>query len=428
MPGAARTPAAVALVLICAFGALRSHDQEQARIHAQNAELKLTVAEEALAEMRKAAARAQDEAKDARREVDTQRAAAKRAEADAGAAAGARLAQLQGEKAAAEAAQKRAEDDTARLRNIEHLRLTGAKARDAGAALAKPDARAGSDCEQGAGDLRTGLDSSRVYQRGPTMVYVHDSFLNESEVAHLRGRGKRALMSQLHRRPQGTYETVSLDGPKAAKQDVHDPVFALIRQRVARLTRIPIDPSPVDVQSVTMYAEISGHGLMNVHHDRNKADRRVATVITYLSDTEGQGATIFPCIGEEGGPPAEEDEVCKKLIKLYEEAATPSHSITEGELFDRIKRWCDAPPLRSCPEEDCPKGLGMLRVEPRPGRAAVFPSATVEGGPDTATWHAGCPVDEEHRKVTVQFFRAPPERKGDPHPQGWRDWPPPGGR
>ena len=141
-------------------------------------------------------------------------------------------------------------------------------------------------------------------------------------------------------------------------------------------------------------------------------------MITYLTDTEGQGATIFPCIGEEGGPPAEEDEVCKKLIKLYEEATTSSHSITEGELFDRIKRWCDAPPLRSCPEEDCPKGLGMLRVEPRPGRAAVFPSATVEGGPDTATWHAGCPVDREHRKLTVQFFRAPPEREGDAHPEG----------
>ena len=30
MPGAARTPAAVALVLVCAFAALRSHDQEQA--------------------------------------------------------------------------------------------------------------------------------------------------------------------------------------------------------------------------------------------------------------------------------------------------------------------------------------------------------------------------------------------------------------
>ena len=34
--------------------------------------------------------------------------------------------------------------------------------------------------------MRAGLDGSRVFQRGPTMVYVHDFFLNESEVAHLR--------------------------------------------------------------------------------------------------------------------------------------------------------------------------------------------------------------------------------------------------
>ena len=394
----------------------------------------MSLAEEALGEMRRTAARAQDEAKDARREVDAQRAAAKRAEADAGEAAEARLAELQAQKSAAEAAQKRAEGDTARLRDIERLRLAGATVQDAAAKPEPvPPVAAGRECGGGGeGDLslRVGLDSSAVYQRGPTMVYVVDGFLAESEVAHMRGRGKRALATHLRQRQRGPvkgpYETVGLDEPQQAGKthskfqlkELPDPTFELISQRVARLTRIPVDPAPADAQSITMYSEISGSDLMNVHHDRNKAERRVATVITYLSDTEGQGATIFPCIGEEGGPPAEEDEVCKQLIKAYEEARTPEHIITEGEVFERIRSWCAAPPFRSCPEEGCPKGRGMLRVVPRPGRAAVFPSATVEGGPDTATWHAGCPVDKEHRKLTVQFFRAPPERTGDPRAKG----------
>ena len=57
------------------------------------------------------------------------------------------------------------------------------------------------------------------------------------------------------------------------------------------------------------------------------------------------------------------------------------HIIVEGKVFDRIKRWCAAPPLRSCPEEDCPKGPGMLRVEPRAGRAAVLHVPTSKPNP-----------------------------------------------
>ena len=58
MPGVARSPATLALVLICAFCLLRNHDQNQARIQRQNAELRLSLAEEALGEMRRTAARA----------------------------------------------------------------------------------------------------------------------------------------------------------------------------------------------------------------------------------------------------------------------------------------------------------------------------------------------------------------------------------
>ena len=62
---------ALLLLALLLLALLRSHDQEQARIHAQNAELKLTLAEEALAGLRKTAARAQDEAKGARRSLMT---------------------------------------------------------------------------------------------------------------------------------------------------------------------------------------------------------------------------------------------------------------------------------------------------------------------------------------------------------------------
>ena len=69
--------------------------------------------------------------------------------------------------------------------------MTAAAKQAADAALADVEAPAAADseseCEQTEGDLRAGLDGSRVYQSGPTMVYVHDSFLNESEAAHLRG-------------------------------------------------------------------------------------------------------------------------------------------------------------------------------------------------------------------------------------------------
>ena len=130
----------------------------------------------------------------------------------------------------------------------------------------------GGECAQSdaAGGLRAGLDGSSVFRRGATMVHVYDAFLNNSEVAHMIQSGKRALRSQQERsgRLSSFYDSAFLDGPQATPELRDDETSRLVHERVARLTRIPVDPS--DRQSVTMYAESVGSKLMNVHHDRNR--------------------------------------------------------------------------------------------------------------------------------------------------------------
>jgi hypothetical protein len=54
----------------------------------------------------------------------------------------------------------------------------------------------------------------------------------------------------------------------------------------------------------------------------------------------------------------------------------------------RLTPRCSAPPLRACPDEGCGAGRGMLRVEPRAGRAVVFPLALPDELPDASTVRA----------------------------------------
>ena len=55
-----------------------------------------------------------------------------------------------------------------------------------------------------------------------------------------------------------------------------------------------------------------------VHHDKNKAESRVVTVLVYLTTLPGEGQTIFPCFGEQGGPSAEPD-ICVELKQAFHE-------------------------------------------------------------------------------------------------------------
>ena len=65
----------------------------------------------------------------------------------------------------------------------------------------------------------------------------------------------------------------------------------------------------------------------NVHHDRaNGKEGRVLTVLVYLNQLKHGGHTIFPCIGAQGGPPAD-TELCRTFVDAYD---TGSRMLTGG--------------------------------------------------------------------------------------------------
>lgn len=59
----------------------------------------------------------------------------------------------------------------------------------------------------------------------------------------------------------------------------------------------------------------------NVHHDRaNGKEGRVLTLLIYLNELGGGGHTVFPCIGPNGGPPADPD-LCTTFVNAYDDGA-----------------------------------------------------------------------------------------------------------
>ena len=96
------------------------------------------------------------------------------------------------------------------------------------------DSEASETC--GGQGLREVLDGTHVYQNGPSMIFVHDGFLNSSEVAHTIEAGSMAVAKvpwAKGRPDSGQYRSGSLD----INHHRGDVQLGLMHERVARLVR-----------------------------------------------------------------------------------------------------------------------------------------------------------------------------------------------
>ncbi|KAF4721141.1 hypothetical protein FOZ63_006151, partial [Perkinsus olseni] len=146
--------------------------------------------------------------------------------------------------------------------------------------------------------------------------------------------------------------------PNASRKD---PILRRVLKRFQRAARIP-DKFGETLQ-IGRYTEGQKY---EIHHDstpgRGTAMWRPATIITYLSDVEEGGHTIFIPFN---------DERCRPLSNC-------------------------------CQQEDMP---GTIRVPPKLGRAVLFYSYDLEGKHDPASRHAACPVLKGTKWIAQRWFQ-----------------------
>lgn len=130
---------------------------------------------------------------------------------------------------------------------------------------------------------------------------------------------------------------------------LHDPVITDVERRVALWTKLNI--SHQEDMQVLHYSVGQKYGS---HYDSLSDDSpRVATVLLYLNDVKGGGETAFPA----------------------------NSGWLDPSLPNRLG------PFSQCAE-------GHVAAKPRKGDALLFFSLKVDGTPDMAAMHTGCPVEE----------------------------------
>lgn len=142
-----------------------------------------------------------------------------------------------------------------------------------------------------------------------------------------------------------------------------------------------------------------------IHHDTNKRPNRALTVLFYLTNVSSGGETLFPCIGRDGGRPADQT-TCERLGRLF----------SKGEKFIDANRNSEHAELYSLVDEMCSQAQQGKRgaafaQPPRAGYALIFPQTDpLDDRELESMWHVSCPVGPGERKDTLQIFMESPPR------------------
>ena len=190
-----------------------------------------------------------------------------------------------------------------------------------------------------------------------------------------------------------------------------------VEERIALLTQMPAHEG----EEAIMFArqlEAAGDGpwFVNIHHDKNKFERREATVLVYLStqlDSQG-GHTVFPTLP---GATRAHNGSSTSLLGSYTVAASDAFRRGRRALgcSDGSAGCGDEGGLVAHTQAQCALALrgtqqaSALAVRPVAGTALVFWSVQRDGTPDAAMWHTGCLARSlgSAGRWTLQKFKTP---------------------
>lgn len=140
---------------------------------------------------------------------------------------------------------------------------------------------------------------------------------------------------------------------------------------------------------------LGGRLPMGLHLDSNGRPHRYATAIVYLTTVPpaGDGATVFPCVGDE-------DTLLTAGNTLAQGGTEHTSNLADEDHLPLARRLTDA----------ADRGLG-LSVRPEAGKLCVFFTRTGSGLVDATSWHGGAGVTSQapsEGKWILQFFKEIP--------------------
>jgi len=238
----------------------------------------------------------------------------------------------------------------------------------------------------------------RVVSQDPR-IYIIDNFLSSEECQFLIDLVNGTLgPAQVVLETDNKYDTqTTLRNNEqkwlTSKQEEID-VVSHVLKRMHRVARVPdTDAEALQIGSYGIGEKYETHIDSDPPHDVS----RPITMLTYLSEPELGGETLFPL-------KAEGSQACTAVM----------HEGPDGIASFGIKSCCES--------EKVPDG--MVRVSPRRGRVVLFYSHDLDGRVNPLSEHAACPVRAGKKWIAQRWFRTasyqnilhPPDPRFDGQP------------
>ena len=230
---------------------------------------------------------------------------------------------------------------------------------------------------------------------GEHRIYSVPSFISNEEASTLLRMARRCF----GRRRAATAGNVQLPpvpiGSPSCEAGAQAVLLSRVEERIAQLTEMPTHEGEETLMFSQMRAAgADGPWFQNVHHDKNKQERREATVLIYLSsqrDDEG-GHTVFPTLPH---PTKPLNGTTRAKLEAHAVGVRDAFAGGRRALGCRDEPGCiDAGGLVAHTEAECSRALSgeesSLALRPTRGTALVFWSVRPDGSPDSAVWHTAC--------------------------------------
>jgi len=222
----------------------------------------------------------------------------------------------------------------------------------------------------------------RVVSTSPYVIVI-DDFMTHEECDFLRAWGEDRLKPALVVQSADNWYDTQLQTRNneqvwlTQKEERHTPMLRHVLKRMHRATRVPDEyAEALQIGRYQTNQKYEGH----IDTDPGHKVSRPTTMITYLSDTEEGGFTLFPvdrtdCAG-----------------------GWRKHPVTGEEVYG-------AAACCSTPELDTNR---TVRVYPRKGRSVIFYSHHPDGSVNARSTHIGCPVVKGEKWIAQRWFRHEP--------------------
>lgn len=239
-------------------------------------------------------------------------------------------------------------------------------------------------------------------------IFQYDNFLSDSECEYLKSQATKSDQFD----DAASFNSVYF----GFTETFQDKKLWDIEERMAVVTGSPPHRGEETMNIHRILKSDAEDGIDEIHHDKVSKEYSSVTVLTYLSEVEKGGETIWPCPATVGGTPLASS--CEKAFNVGARWFNGEKTVIKGKMghqtiktaaHDDLTRIRDST-SRVCKGES-DDGEGFVIVGPKKGSAVVFFHDHTNAEPDPLAWHTGCRV-RSGIKWTMQKFKE--------MPQGWR--------